>query len=167
MTSNDIVLFYGVGDEHGYMSNFAKYPIIIDGVRFSCNEQYIMWSKAKLFSQDNWAVYIMSLDKPSMMKSAGRAVKNFDEKKWSDAVERIADNCNLAKFTQHPELQKKLLATGDSLLAEAAMDDPIWGIGVGKAKGKDPKNWRGKNILGNSLMRVREVLRTIPVLAKE
>ena len=43
MTSNDIVLFYGVGDEHGYMSNFAKYPIIIDGVRFSCNEQYIVF----------------------------------------------------------------------------------------------------------------------------
>lgn len=160
MTSSiKVITFYGTSDEYGYMSNFAKYSIKVDDKVFNCGEQYIMYTKAKLFNNPHWAEYIMSLDKPAMMKGAGRRVEHFDEKKWSDVIDNIADNCNLAKFTQHPSLTKKLLATGDSLIAEASPDDAIWGVGVGKAKAKDPKNWRGRNVLGNSLMRVRQVIR--------
>lgn len=51
-----------------------------------------------------------------------------------------------------------LLATGDTILAEAAPRDRIWGIGMGKNNplAQDPANWKGKNLLGFALMEARE-----------
>jgi ribA/ribD-fused uncharacterized protein len=157
-----MILFYSEKEEHGYMSNFANYPIIVNGIKFSCNEQYIMYIKAKLFRDEYHAKLIMTLDKPSAMKAAGRNVRNFDQKKWDSNIEGIADTCNLAKFTQHLVLAKRLLATEDAIIAEASPHDSIWGIGVDKYKGRNPDNWNGQNILGNSLMRVRDAIEIVP-----
>jgi ribA/ribD-fused uncharacterized protein len=56
--------------------------------------------------------------------------------------------------------EKQLLSTGDSILAECAVKDRIWGIGLSMT---DPdrynqEKWNGKNLLGYSLMLVREKL---------
>lgn len=55
-----------------------------------------------------------------------------------------------AKFTQHKDLQKRLLATGDEPLVEAADFDPYWGWGASR---------NGLNKLGRILMAVRASLR--------
>ena len=66
-----------------------------------------------------------------------------------------------AKFSQNEDLKKQLLATGDEILAEAALNDRAWGIGLCM---QDPeiykrKHWRGLNLLGYLLMSVRFELR--------
>ena len=54
-----------------------------------------------------------------------------------------------AKFTQNPELAEKLLATGEQELVEGNnWNDTFWGMCRGK----------GKNMLGNILMKIREEL---------
>ena len=68
---------------------------------------------------------------------------------------------NLAKFSQNAGLHKKLLATGDAILAEANPRDIIWGVGLSE---NDPKidavnAWRGENLLGYILMDIRAKLR--------
>jgi ribA/ribD-fused uncharacterized protein len=65
-----------------------------------------------------------------------------------------------AKFSQHPGLKEFLLSTGDAILVEAAPRDRRWGIGMGENNPniKDPKLWRGTNLLGKALMEVREKL---------
>ena len=56
----------------------------------------------------------------------------------------------LAKFTQNPDLKKKLLATGDEHLEEGnTWGDTIWGTVDGV----------GENRLGKILMRVRDELK--------
>lgn len=67
---------------------------------------------------------------------------------------------NVAKFSQHPELAAHLRATGDAVLVEASPVDKVWGIGLsaGDANANDPTAWRGLNLLGFSLMRVRRIL---------
>ena len=55
-----------------------------------------------------------------------------------------------AKFTQHPDLQKLLLDTGDAVLVEHTTNDNYW------ADGGDGS---GKNRLGLLLMELREQLR--------
>lgn len=50
------------------------------------------------------------------------------------------------------------MATGDALLAEAAVRDHIWGIGLSM---RDPKRlnqrlWNGQNLLGYATMLVRD-----------
>ncbi len=66
----------------------------------------------------------------------------------------------LEKFKQNKELREQLLATNDNILAECAVQDKIWGIGLSMKDEKryDINAWQGQNLLGFSLMKVREVL---------
>ena len=59
-------------------------------------------------------------------------------------------------------LKKLLLETGDSVIAEAAPGDRIWGIGLGCSDphASNPSKWRGTNILGKALMRTRDHFRS-------
>ena len=54
-----------------------------------------------------------------------------------------------------------LLETGDSVLAECAVKDRIWGIGLSMvdANRLDMSKWKGQNLLGFALMEVRRMLR--------
>jgi ribA/ribD-fused uncharacterized protein len=51
------------------------------------------------------------------------------------------------------------LETGDETLAEASPRDRIWGIGISVSDAIKGKKWNGENVLGNTLMRVREHIR--------
>ena len=64
------------------------------------------------------------------------------------------------KFGQNDELKKLLLETGDSVLAECAVKDRIWGIGLSMINPDrmDRACWKGQNLLGYALMMVREDL---------
>jgi ribA/ribD-fused uncharacterized protein len=59
--------------------------------------------------------------------------------------------CCLAKFTQHENLKKLLLDTGDAELQEDSQDDFFWGIGA---------DGSGKNVLGKILMRIRDEIKS-------
>ena len=69
----------------------------------------------------------------------------------------------LEKFRQNSELQEKLLATGQKILAECAVRDVIWGIGLSMKDEKrfDMKEWKGQNLLGFSIMKVRDRLKDV------
>ena len=66
----------------------------------------------------------------------------------------------LAKFSQNDELKDSLVNTGNVILAECAVKDRIWGIGLSmKDENRyDKSKWRGENLLGYTLMMVRERL---------
>ena len=53
------------------------------------------------------------------------------------------------------------LSTGHKRLAEASPLDPVGGIGLraDDPRAKDPRQWRGKNLLGEALSVVREETR--------
>ena len=55
-----------------------------------------------------------------------------------------------AKFTQHENLKKILLSTGDRKIIENSPSDYTWGCG---------KSGKGKNWLGLALMEVRNQIR--------
>lgn len=65
---------------------------------------------------------------------------------------------NVAKFGQNPKLGRKLLATGDRLLVEAAPHDRVWGIGYAEAHALSNREHWGENRLGKALMVVRAQL---------
>jgi len=54
------------------------------------------------------------------------------------------------KFTQHSDLKRMLLSTGDAELVEDSDKDSFWGVGPNK---------RGRNELGKALGRLRTKLR--------
>ena len=120
-----------------------------------------MAKKALLFGDTRTYNKIMKESEPAACKALGKSAANFNQQLWDSCKEEIIYNANYAKFSQNPELKAALLATGDAIIAEASPYDKIWGIGL-KANDPDSQNptkWKGQNLLGKALMRVREELR--------
>lgn len=138
-----------------WMCNFT-----IDGIAYSCAEQYMMAEKARMFHDSEMLEQIMNAKHPKEMKAYGRAVKNFDQTEWSKACYALVKRGNIAKFSQNPELWDFLKSTRHRILVEASPRDRIWGIGMGKSNpdAECPLKWRGANLLGFALTEARDIL---------
>ena len=126
---------------------------------YSSAEQAIMHIKAILMGDNIVAEKIMQTSNPGEAKKLGRQVKCFDQGRWDAHVSSIAYAVLYAKFSQNPELMAVLLCTRYAILAEAAPRDCIWGIGRSVGAAKQGAPWRGRNLLGRTLMRVRMAMR--------
>ncbi len=157
----EIICFHNPGEENAYLSNWYPSFFRIDGKRFSSLEQYMMYSKALCFNDLMRMELIMATDDVTLIKALGREVSPYDDKRWSAIRVSIVKRGLLAKFRQNEELGEKLLATGDALLAECAVNDKIWAIGLGMDDPDrfDKSKWKGLNLLGYTLMEVREEMK--------
>lgn len=155
------VFFWHAYMENGYLSQWYPAPFRVEGVRYLHNEQYMMAKKALLFKDTGTYNKIMVESDPATCKALGKRAANFSQELWDSCKEEIICNANYAKFSQNPALKAALLATGDAVIAEASPYDKIWGIGLKAVDpdSLDPNKWRGQNLLGKALMRVREELR--------
>lgn len=132
----------------------------VDGRTYNCTEQYMMHQKAVLMNDMESAEIIMALDEPREMKQQGRYVENFDQKIWDKQCTNVVERGNRAKFSQNEELKEQLLNTYPKTLVEASPMDKIWGIGLSKEDQRawNKKTWRGRNLLGEVLTKVRDNL---------
>lgn len=156
----EIVCFHNPDEDNGYLSNWYLSDFTIDGVSFSSIEQFMMYRKAICFGDKSVATKILSTNDMAEIKTLGRKVSDYNEDLWNGIRQIIVYEGLLAKFTQNEELKVKLKSTGDAVLAECAVKDCIWGIGLSM---KDPNRfdiskWKGQNLLGYTLMMVRELL---------
>lgn len=128
-----------------------------DSIEYSCAEQYMMYKKAVLFGDSTSAKKILKTRNPREQKCLGRKIKGFKESTWKKHREEIVFRGNLLKFGQNPTLQKRLLETTGTTLVEASPADQIWGIGLreGDQRTLCRKTWRGLNLLGEILVKVR------------
>ena len=86
----------------------------------------------------------------------------FKDDVWTpEKKEDIMKQIVRAKFTQNLDLRKKLVDSGDKILANADSRDKFWGVGTSAntAIAKDPAKWKGENKLGKMLMELRTELR--------
>lgn len=143
------------------LSQWWQAPFTVDGVTFATAEHYMMWAKAMLFDDRTVAEQVLGAADPQAAKALGRRVAGFDEPTWRAHRFDVVVTGNLAKFDQHPPLAAFLLGTGDQVLVEASPVDRVWGIGLAAdhPDAGDPQRWRGENLLGFALMRVRTMLR--------
>lgn len=156
-----VIGFYRETDEYGCFSNWYPVTFEVDGIRFASSEQYMMFSKARLFGDTVTAAKILQATDQMKIKNLGREVTPFDGAIWNSRDMEIMRKGLLAKFSQNEEIKKILLSTGDSILAECAPRDLKWGIGYSACSPnvQDPSKWRGQNRLGQVLMQVREEFR--------
>ena len=123
----------------------------------------MMHQKALCFKDRKSAALIMKADDVRYIKELGRRVQPFDELTWNGVRQIIVYNGLIQKFSQNPDLKKLLLDTGDAVLAECAVNDRIWGIGLSLHADDRfyPAKWNGQNLLGYVLMMARDSLRCI------
>lgn len=139
-------------------SQWHKCGFIIDGLKFNCAEQYMMYGKAKLFSDVEVMEKILNSTNPREQKLLGRQVRGFDIDTWNSKAPEIVYRGNKEKFRQNGELYNLLLSTKGKTIVEASPDDSIWGIGLTEhqEESKSLLTWRGTNWLGIVLTELRE-----------
>lgn len=153
-----MICFHNPDEENGYLSNWYLSEFTVDDITFSSMEQYMMYEKAILFHDQETAKKILQTDNVAEIKALGRTVQNFDDTVWGQSREEIVYKGVFEKFRQNPELRKRLERTGEEVIAECAVKDKIWGIGL-SMKDEDRfcvERWKGQNLLGKILMDVRK-----------
>ena len=155
-----VIGFHNPTEEYGFLSNWYLSNFTKNGIEFSSMEQYMMYKKAVYFGDKAVAAKILATDDVAEIKALGRLVANYSERYWNGIRQIVVFTGLLAKFTQNDDLKAQLSSTKDSVLAECAVRDTIWGIGLSM---KDPDRldidkWKGQNLLGYALMMVRERL---------
>ncbi len=144
----------------GVFSQWHPTPFEIDGQAFNCAEQWMMLSKARLFGDEAAARTILNTDDPGAQKRAGQSVTGFDSAVWERWKVDIVWRGSVAKFAANPGAARQLKTTGDAMLVEANPRDWIWGVGLGvdDPAVQDPAAWKGGNLLGRILTKVRAEL---------
>lgn len=156
----EFIFFWHEYEENGCFSQWYRAPFTVEGITYQTCEQYMMAKKALLFNDIEHYYLIMGEPDPRKDKAYGKDVRNYDGDLWHSCNEEIIFHANYAKFSQHMELKEALLATGDKQLVEASPKDKIYGIGLEASdpRATDPTKWKGTNLLGKTLVKVRTLL---------
>ncbi|CAB1107716.1 unnamed protein product [Ectocarpus sp. CCAP 1310/34] len=158
-SNSDVALFW---KSPSPFCQWTPSTFVVGGVSYVCAEQFFAAEKARLFGDRECLQNIMRVSDPRLHTQYGRAVRNSNQTLWEQERENIVLTGSYAKFSQNPEMRLHLLGSGDKLLAEASPWDLIWGIGH-RADHPDacrPSRWRGLNLLGIALQKVRQLLRS-------
>ncbi len=139
-----VINFYFVDEDFGEFSNFAAYPIELDGQTWPTAEHYF---QAQKFAGTDHAEAVRL--EPSPMKAAkmGRDRSRPLRPDWDAVKDDIMRTAVEAKFTQHEELRNLLRSTGQATLVEHTKNDAYWG---------DGGDGTGQNMLGKILMELRD-----------
>jgi ribA/ribD-fused uncharacterized protein len=145
----------------GPFSNFDLAPIKHPYLDFTVptSEHAFMFAKASFFKDDEAMATILAVDHPRDAKHAGRGIKGYNELHWAAIREGAMTFACLLKYQQNEEHRKALLDTGDRILVEASPYDGVWGIKLSVEDAAAGKPWNGLNLLGLSLMKVREMVK--------
>ena len=156
-----VIGFHNPDESYGFLSNWYLSDFTVDGIKFSSMEQYMMYQKAVVFKDKDIASQILKTNDVARIKDFGRQVSNYNDSVWNGMRQIVIYKGLLEKFRQNEKLKKALLDTGDDILAECAVSDKIWGIGLSMkdSNQNDIKSWKGQNLLGFALMLVRNELR--------
>jgi ribA/ribD-fused uncharacterized protein len=158
----EILYFFSKEPENKEFSNFYETNFTLDGVDYKSAEHAFQAVKAKTFGDDANFGKILKAKSAQSAKSFGKKVVGFKDEVWTpEKKEEVMKQIVRAKFTQNLELRKKLLDSGDKILANADARDKFWGVGTSAstAIAKDPSKWKGDNKLGKMLMELRTELR--------
>ena len=141
------IRFFSKSDTYREFSNFAPFPIDIDGTRWPSTEHYY---QAQKFDDPDLQERIRAAKKPVVAKKLADKHRARIRGDWDQVKDAVMERAIRAKFTQHEPLRALLLGTAAETLQEAAPSDYYWGVG---------SDGTGRNKLGQILMRLRAELR--------
>jgi adenylate cyclase len=141
------IRFFSKSDSYRDFSNFAPFPIDLDGTVWPTTEHYY---HAQKFEDAELQERLRQAEKPVIAKNLARKHKARIRPDWDRVKDDVMERALRAKFTQHADLRALLLTTGEEEIAETAPNDYYWGIGA---------DGSGQNKLGRLLMRLRTELR--------
>lgn len=141
---SQVIRFHLKTGEFGFLSNFAPYPVKIDGVEWPTSEHY--YQASKFINDLTWMEAIRLVYRPYDAWRMGRSSEHLRRNDWDDVKDDVMLRAVRAKFAQNLDVRSALLATADAILVEHSSKDSYWG---------DGGDGSGQNRLGQILMQVR------------
>ena len=145
----DTINFYSTKGEYGCFSNFSRHSVKIGGEIWPTTEHYF---QAMKFAGTRHESEVRKASSAREAADMGRDRNRPLRPDWEEVKDDIMREAVRAKFTQHEQLKKILLATGDAILVEHTVNDSYWG---------DGGDGTGKNMLGKILVEIRDELTRI------
>jgi len=138
--------FYSKSETHSELSNFARFPIEIDGETWPSVEHFYQASK---FADPEMRDKIRLAPKPVIAKKLAQKYSGRIRADWTAMRDGVMERALRDKLARHRAIRKLLMATGEEELIETA-PDRYWGIG---------RDGEGENRLGRLWMKLRDELR--------
>lgn len=154
------LLFYGPHRINGCCSNFYESEFTYGSKTFKNVEQLFQYMKANTFGDLEKMDEILEAGTPAEAKRLGRKVSGFNRMRWDENKANIMYLGVLEKFNQNVRLRQWLKSVEVDIIAECSPTDLVWGTGfsVDDTRAAVPELWPGENLLGKTLMRVKERL---------
>jgi|SRR6185436_3789005 len=141
-----MIKFYSIHGTYAGFSNFSHHPITLKNKIWKTSEHYF---QAQKFAGTFLESAVRRCKGASDAARMGRDRNNPLRRDWENVKDNVMRKIVLAKFSQHEDLKKLLLSTGNEQLVEHTEKDKYWA---------DGGNGSGKNMLGIILMEVRRAL---------
>lgn len=132
-------------DEHKWLSNFAACAIELGGVEYPSVEHAYMSAKS---DKKEWKIFCATEPKAGKVKRASKGIVLVDN--WFNIRVQVMTMCLIQKFSQEPYRSKLIETAGIELIEGNTWGDDFWGFDINRK--------RGRNILGNTIMFIREEL---------
>ena len=142
----DEVRFYYEYEPNGYLSNFYISPIRLDGKDWPTVEHFYQAAKTLDPAYSERVRLASTADEAKRLGNDPACLLRAD---WSGYKVEVMRRALAAKFGQHPDLGRLLVATGDAILIENSKKDYFWGAGA---------DGTGRSMLGALLMELRASL---------
>lgn len=147
--------FTSTAAQWGIFSNFAKTPMVVNGVEFACVEQ--LFHYIRLNNELARAEYLKLTPNMGLkMKAKAFAKRGVERSDWREIAVDVMRFCLNHKYQYSAQFRQALADSGDRFIVEdesnrKKMPDS-WGAVLDTATGE----YYGKNIMGRLLMELRE-----------
>lgn len=156
--NTQVVIFFG---RDSRFSNHYNSKFVLQDTTYSSIEQYLANMRATVAGNQELKEKALAADDPRAAKKILNALHGDpSDDEWARQRHDILFDGLLAKFHQSEDLKAYLLSTEQRVLGEASRNK-TWGIGLTLTENGrlNPRNWTGENLLGTTLMEVRERLK--------
>ena len=148
------VSFLKVDGEWGLLSNFARTPIVIDGVTFDCTEK--LFQVIKFTDEESRKIIYSKKGQPIKMMARHQEKVGSVREDWGRIFIDVMRFCLMQKYSQSEAFRKELERSKGMFIVEQ-QPNPKRPAGAYSAKlSEDGKTWRGPNIMGRLLMELRD-----------
>lgn len=147
--------FTSTAAKWGIFSNFAKTPMVVNGVEFACVEQLFHYIRLK--DEAERAEYLKLTPNMGLkMKAKVFAKRGVERADWRDIAVDVMRFCLNHKYQNSAEFRKALADSRDMYIVEDESNrkkkPDSWGAVLDTTMGE----YYGKNIMGRLLMELRE-----------
>ena len=148
------VSFLKVDGEWGLLSNFARTPIVIDGVTFDCTEK--LFQVMKFTDDESRKVIYSKKGQPIKMMTRHQEKVGSVREDWGRIFIDAMKFCLMQKYAQSEVFRKELERSKGKFIVEQ-QPNPKRPAGAYSAKlSEDGSTWVGPNIMGRLLMELRD-----------